>query len=107
MRDASLVQDFATIYCASPIVSRRTIALLQTAASPIFSPVPILPEKELWRKKITEAMTLFVLVIRTLLGTVSIQICDGAGNKVVDFIQLSCLVSDDASTLRRNQRLDS
>jgi hypothetical protein len=45
-----------------------------------------LPEKELWRRKATEAMTLSALVIRTFLGTVLIQSYDGAGDRVIDFI---------------------
>jgi hypothetical protein len=105
MPDASLVQDFGTIYCASPIASSRAIELLQTAASPIPSPGRTFSEKELWRKKVTGAMTFSVLVIRRFLGTVSIQSCDGAGDKVINFIQLSCFLSDYASTPGRNQRL--
>jgi hypothetical protein len=65
-----------------------------------------LSEKELWRKKVTEAMTLSVLVIKTFLGTVSIQSCDGTGDKMIDFIQFSGFWSDYASTPGRNQLLD-
>jgi hypothetical protein len=106
MPDTFPVQDFGTIDYISPIVSCRAIAFLQTAASPISSPGRILPEKELWGKKITEAMTVSGLVIRAFLGTVSIQSCDETGDKVIDFIQLSCFRSDYASIPGGNQPLD-
>jgi hypothetical protein len=49
MLDASLVQDSRTI--------SDSIVLLRTTASPISSPGRLLPEKEVWQKKVPEAMT--------------------------------------------------